>query len=206
MSLNGRKIPSRFENPIDDVLIHGATFVNRAVLAPLRVHPNAVTISSIATGVAASYFLYRSWFLLAGIAHAFAYYLDCVDGNLARMTGTETRFGDALDHVGDAVKLGAVCAAYIGNGEISWVLRIIFGVGTVALLALAMVHFACQERVAKGVAIPSPFLTIGGECSIGDIRVTRWFGSGTLILFQTIMILICSNGRFRTKQTCSVGR
>lgn len=187
MHPDGRKIPSDMENPIDNVLIYVATFLNRTLMAPLRIHPNWVTVASICIGLSASYFLFRSWFLMAGVSYFVAYFLDCVDGNLARMTNRVTKLGDALDHVGDMAKIGAMTVTYVTHRRISLLLRTIFGIGSGILFLLTMIHLACQEKEVHDSKEASPFLTIA-RC-IAPIGWTRWVGSGTFISFQTLMIL-----------------
>jgi len=69
----------------------------------LRIHPNAVTIFSILlTAAAVPLFATAHW--LAGFLCAFAMsVLDSVDGKLARLTLTDSKLGDVLDHGLDLV-------------------------------------------------------------------------------------------------------
>lgn len=188
LCMAGRKIPAAFENPFDNVLIDVATFLNTYALAPAGVHPNAVTAASLVAGLVSAYFLYRSWFVAAGGMYMLAYFFDCVDGNLARMTRQETALGDALDHLGDVVKIAAVGAVYVWHPLIPLLLKIVFVGGSVLLLGAALVHLSCQEVRAVRGTMRSAFLDVVGRCVV-DIRVSRWLGSGTFVLFQTAMIV-----------------
>jgi phosphatidylglycerophosphate synthase len=72
-------------------------------LAKLRVHPNTVTgISILLTFLAVPLFAWGWWF--AGLACAYGMsVLDSVDGKLARLTFTDSKLGNALDHGLDIV-------------------------------------------------------------------------------------------------------
>lgn len=184
---DGRKIPSEWENPLDNILIHVATFFNLNLLVPARVSPNMVTTISLICGLAAAYLIHISSFTYGAILFFIAYFFDCVDGNLARMTRMVTGFGDAFDHISDIIKLSAVTIAYVTNATISSTAKYIFSIGSGTLFLLMLVHFACQEE--RSSVGSSPFLKIVPKC-YADIRWTRWLGSGTFIAFQTLMILV----------------
>ena len=72
-------------------------------LARARVHPNTVTIASIVfTFAAVPFFATAHW--LPGLALAYAMsVLDSVDGKLARLTFTDSKLGNLLDHGLDIV-------------------------------------------------------------------------------------------------------
>lgn len=199
----GRKIPLEWENPIDNILIDVATFLNEGFLVPARISPNTATAVSLICGLAAAYCIYISSFGYGAILFVFAYFFDCVDGNLARMSGMVTAFGDTFDHISDIVKLSAVTTAYVSNASIASTAKIVFLLGSGVLFLLMMIHFACQEKHSR--SINSPYLSVVRKC-YGDIRLTRWFGSGTFIAFQTLMILIGSrwSSIFRTSSSKSV--
>lgn len=184
---DGRKIPREWENPLDNVLIDVATFLNQKLLVPIGITPNMVTAVSLICGLAAAYSIHISSFTYGAILFFVAYFFDCVDGNLARMSGMVTKFGDAFDHISDVVKLTAVTTAYVSNKDISYIAKWIFVSGSAILFFFMMIHFACQEAISSDPAV-SPYLTLG-KC-YGDIRLTRWTGSGTFIAFQTLMILL----------------
>lgn len=64
----------------------------------LGITPNMVTLAGLALVVAA-YFLFREGQWAAGLAAGWAMaLLDTIDGKLARVTMTSSRFGDILDH------------------------------------------------------------------------------------------------------------
>jgi phosphatidylglycerophosphate synthase len=92
-------------------------------LAQARIHPNLVTLVSIAlTFGAVPFFADGNW--LVGFLMAYGMsVLDSVDGKLARLTFTDSRLGNFLDHGLDMVHppIWYVAWAYgLGLGEQGW--------------------------------------------------------------------------------------
>ena len=65
----------------------------------LNLHPNFITFISFITLFLAAYFAYSSLFVLAGIFIFFTCVLDCVDGELARLSNKETKLGQKLESI-----------------------------------------------------------------------------------------------------------
>lgn len=89
------------ENWLDKHFYRPIAFKMAVLLKPTSITPNAVTIFSIFVGVGACLLFYPSnnlLFNLIGFALlVFANTLDCVDGQLARMTGKGSQIGRILD-------------------------------------------------------------------------------------------------------------
>ena len=184
----GSKLPASHENPVDALIIR---LVDGPVdvLHALGVSPNAVTLLSALTSVLSL----RSFLVgkpaLSASFWLVSYVLDCVDGLLARRYGLETRLGDALDHITDvAAFLGlaaCVLSRVLANPALSrWPLAV-----EGALLCLSYIHMHCQQRGS----ISSRYIPIEGvsgcACPADDaVRVTRWAGMGTLLLWHLVLI------------------
>ena len=86
-----------------------------ALLIPLPITPNQVTLSSLAVGWLGSFFLFQAFFvdetgspalwLLSGGLLFLAVIFDCVDGQLARARGGGSRVGRILDGFVDVLVL-----------------------------------------------------------------------------------------------------
>jgi hypothetical protein len=89
-------------------------YVVTRMLQPLGVTPNVVTVVSIFVGASAGYFFYmpdrisNMWGILVLVI---ANILDCVDGQLARLTGKKTTLGRILDGVAGDIWFIAI---YVG--------------------------------------------------------------------------------------------
>lgn len=89
------------ENYLDRVFYRPLGYKLALLVRPTGITPNAITIFSIFVGVGACLLFYPDdalWINLIGFALlVFANILDCVDGQLARMTGIKSEVGRILD-------------------------------------------------------------------------------------------------------------
>lgn len=89
------------ENLLDRVFYRRVGFQLALLLKPTKITPNAITIFSIFVGVGACLLFYPNdqlWINLVGFALlVFANILDCVDGQLSRITGIKSEIGRILD-------------------------------------------------------------------------------------------------------------
>ena len=145
-------------------------------LARWRVTPNAVSLTGLLCGVLAgiAYFHYRSpaWDL-AGFALMIAWHvMDGADGQLARLTHSQSHFGKVLDGVSDALTFFAVYAA------LALALHRVAGDRIYALVIVAAVCHAIQaatyeaerqeyDRLAWGLRKPQPTRTAFGRGPLG---------------------------------------
>ena len=88
------------ENKIDRIFYRPIGFKIACLLRNTGITPNMVTILSIFVGIGAGYLFYFGalYYTILGILLLiFANILDCVDGQLARLTGIKSEIGRILD-------------------------------------------------------------------------------------------------------------
>lgn len=71
-----------------------------------HIHPTAITLLSIATGLTSAWFFYNyngshAFLAVGAILYELCFLLDCIDGKLARLTHRRSKLGGVLDAVGD---------------------------------------------------------------------------------------------------------
>jgi len=90
-----------------------------------RITPNQVTWSALVLGLGAAACFAAGgsggsggwgWLVLGAVLYHFSFVLDCMDGKLARLTGTGSLFGEWLDFVFDRVRI-LVCAVALMGGQ-----------------------------------------------------------------------------------------
>lgn len=84
-----------------------------------RVTPNQLSVTAFVLGLgAAAIFLLTDWPWLAagGVVFYFAFYIDCIDGKIARLKGTGSAFGQWLDWIFDRVR-GFLCTFALMLGQ-----------------------------------------------------------------------------------------
>lgn len=185
----GRKIAREFENPIDNFYIDLTEHVKPVCYAH-GITPNMVTAVSLAVGLLGCAFILLDARLFAVLCIQAAYFLDCLDGNLARTYNQETDFGDIFDHVCDMIKIyfTFICIIY----SIKSSLNLILFFGLSAVLGLLMLfHFGCQEKLSgfskhnKSLAVLKKI----PHTSADHLKFSKYFGSGTFINFVCLYII-----------------
>ena len=70
----------------------------RAINAlPVRIHPNIISIISLILALEAAYLFFNNKLIVGAIFFFISYIFDCSDGVLARLTNTQSKFGEKLD-------------------------------------------------------------------------------------------------------------
>ncbi|MCL2596377.1 MAG: CDP-alcohol phosphatidyltransferase family protein [Paludibacter sp.] len=125
------------ENIFDRIVYRPVGFRIALGLRYTAITPNMITITSIFVGMAAGWLFYfeNIWINLAGIAVLIvANILDCVDGQLARLTGIKSQVGRILDGIaGDLwfisiyIFLSLRLTPHIG-GALAWTLAALAGI------------------------------------------------------------------------------
>ncbi|MGH7474882.1 MAG: CDP-diacylglycerol--serine O-phosphatidyltransferase [Longimicrobiales bacterium] len=138
----------------------------RPVLPGVIILPSALTLGNLFFGVWAivaatrGEFMNAAWLIvLAGIA-------DTIDGRVARITQTGTRFGEELDSLVDAISFGIAPALiifhlFLSTENWSWIAAFVYVVGAVIRLARFNVEQAGHAKTAfHGLPSPSAGMTL----------------------------------------------
>ncbi len=104
--------------------------------------PNLITLLAVCSGVTAIRLGIEGRFELAAGAVILATVLDAMDGRIARLLKSASRFGAELDSLADFVNFGVTPAVLI----YLWSLQELKNLGWIAALALAI---ACALRLAR---------------------------------------------------------
>ena len=122
----------------------------------LRWTPNAITMISMIVGlVAAGFFVPGSWeyALVGALLFQLSVIIDCCDGEVARLTFSESKFGQELDIWADnvvhiAIFAGIACGAYLQGPWEQMTLPLLLGGSAVLanVASLLLVNVARQLR------------------------------------------------------------
>lgn len=123
--------------------------------------PNLFTIGALFAGFYAIVASTKGLFEIAAIALFIAMLLDNLDGRVARLTNTQTKFGAELDSLSDMVAFGVAPALVVYHwslmslGKIGWLVSFFF----TATAALRLARFNSQIATAdksyfKGLPAP----------------------------------------------------
>jgi len=123
--------------------------------------PNAVTLAALFSGFYAIVMAINGRFELACIAVFCAAVLDSLDGRVARMTNTQSAFGEQMDSLSDMVSFGAAPALIVyiwalkDLGKAGWIPAFVYISGAALRLARFNVNIGVvDKRFFQG--LPSP--------------------------------------------------
>jgi phosphatidylglycerophosphate synthase len=156
--------------------------------------PNIVTTFSLLTGMLSAHQILKGHFNRAAILLFISYYLDCVDGKLARQYNMVTPFGDMYDHISDLIKIIAIITALFVSNTKSPTIEQWLYMSFFALLTLVQcIHLGYQETIYNKCE-ESSFLNMWRKMVAFDvapektIQYTKYFGCGTWYLCFILLI------------------
>ncbi len=128
--------------------------------------PNAFTLGNLFFGIWAIVSASRGLFEQAAWLIVFAGIADTLDGRVARVTKTGSKFGEELDSLVDAISFGVAPALiiyhlYLSSEHWSWIAAFFYVTGAVVRLARFNVEQAGHAKVAfHGLPSPSAGMTL----------------------------------------------
>jgi CDP-diacylglycerol--serine O-phosphatidyltransferase len=111
--------------------------------------------------------------------------LDGLDGRVARMTNTQSAFGEQYDSMSDMVSFGAAPALVVyewslrGMGKLGWLAAFIYVAGAAVRLARFNTNIGVvDKRFFQGLPSPAAAALVTGLVWLAtDLRESRWIDS-----------------------------
>ena len=193
-----RKIPSEYENPIDDYILSYTDSVVPYVYAGGFVPNTITTLSSIAC-IIVIILLFQAKYYLATLFLIISYFFDCLDGHLARSYNMVTLFGDYYDHISDLLKiLSILITLYIINPTKFFHIFPIF----LLISIMMIIHLGCQEiyyntNQSKTLEFAKNMCPVNDINNKGQLQYilnsTKLFGCGTIYTTLAISFIYYAN-------------
>lgn len=131
--------------------------------------PNAFTTANLFCGFYAVVMAMNLRFDYASIAIFVAMMLDSVDGRVARLTNTQSEFGEQYDSLADMVSFGAAPALVIyewslrGMGKLGWLAAFVYCAGAALRLARFNTNIGVvDKRYFQGLPSPAAAAIVAG--------------------------------------------
>jgi len=141
----------------------------------LYVLPNAITLAALFSGFYAIVMAINGRFELACIAVFCAAVLDSLDGRVARMTKTQSAFGEQMDSLSDMVSFGAAPALIVyiwalkDLGKAGWIPAFVYIAGAALRLARFNVNIGVvDKRFFQGLPSPAAAAVVIGLVWVVD--------------------------------------
>lgn len=147
--------------------------------------PNAFTTANLFAGFYAIVQAMNGRFEAAAVAIFVAMVLDSLDGRVARLTNTQSAFGEQYDSMSDMVSFGAAPALIVyewslrGMGKLGWLAAFVYVAGAALRLARFNTNIGVvDKRFFQGLPSPAAAALVAGLVWIAtDLRETRWIDS-----------------------------
>jgi CDP-diacylglycerol--serine O-phosphatidyltransferase len=175
------------------------------------VMPSAFTLGNLFFGFWAIVSAFNGNFRWAGWFIVFAGILDMLDGRVARLSGTGTRFGAELDSLVDVISFGVAPALlmyfldFSTAGRFAWILCYIYVVAVALRLARFNVLSAGKPSTGWFTGMPSP--SAGVTLAVYyPFSQTEWYRAslayldlqheGLVVLMLLLAVLMLSNVKY----------
>ena len=136
--------------------------------------PNAITLSALFASFYAIVMAMNGRFETACIAIFAAAVLDSLDGRVARMTNTQSAFGEQMDSLADMVSFGAAPALIVYQwalkdmGKLGWIPAFVYIAGAALRLARFNVNIGVvDKRFFQGLPSPAAAALVAGMVWVG---------------------------------------
>jgi CDP-diacylglycerol--serine O-phosphatidyltransferase len=137
--------------------------------------PNAITLAALFAGFYAIVMAMNGRFEQACIGVFCAAVLDSLDGRIARMTHSQSAFGEQMDSLCDMVSFGAAPALIVytwalhGLGKLGWIPAFVYIAGAALRLARFNVNIAVvDKRFFQGLPSPAAAALVMGLIWVMD--------------------------------------
>lgn len=137
--------------------------------------PNLFTLASLFGGFYAVVMAMNGRFENAAIGIFCAMVLDSLDGRVARMTNTQSAFGEQMDSLSDMVSFGAAPALIVyewslkGLGKLGWIASFVYCAGAALRLARFNTNIGVvDKRYFQGLPSPAAAALVTGMIWVLD--------------------------------------
>ena len=141
----------------------------------IYVLPNAITLAALFGGFYSIVMAMNGRFDQAAIGVFCAMVLDSLDGRVARMTNTQSAFGEQMDSLSDMVSFGAAPAVIVyewslkGLGKLGWVAAFVYCAGAALRLARFNTNIGIvDKRFFQGLPSPAAAALVTGLIWVMD--------------------------------------
>ncbi|CAG0928430.1 partial CDP-diacylglycerol---serine O-phosphatidyltransferase, partial [Rhodocyclaceae bacterium] len=170
----------------EPVVEHGPVLV-RPRRKGIYILPNLFTLAALFSGFYAIVMAMNGRFENAAYGIFIAAVLDSLDGRVARMTNTQSAFGEQMDSLSDMVSFGAAPALIVyewalkGLGKLGWIAAFVYCAGAALRLARFNTNIAVvDKRFFQGLPSPAAaavligFIWVMDDYGYKDVSTIPW--------------------------------
>ena len=167
----------------------------------IYVLPNAVTLAALFAGFYAIVMAMNGRFEIAAIGIFCAAVLDSLDGRIARMTNSQSAFGEQMDSLCDMVNFGAAPALIVyewalkGLGKMGWIPAFVYIAGAALRLARFNTNIGIvDKRFFQGLPSPAAAALVMGLIWVVESSTSLRVHLGSPALAWTAFVVTLYGG------------
>ena len=181
--------------------------------------PNLFTLAALFGGFYAIVMAMNGRFDNAAVGIFCAMVLDSLDGRVARMTNTQSAFGEQMDSLSDMVSFGAAPALIVyewalkGMGKIGWIAAFVYCASAALRLARFNTNIGVvDKRFFQGLPSPAAaalvigFIWVMDDMGFKDVRGVEWLTWSTCALTLYAGLTMVTNVPFYSFKDVSFKR
>ena len=185
-------IPEIYDDPFDIILYKIANILCPYAKA-IGLTPNMITTLSNIFFIITIILLLKSYYIIALFTFIISYYFDCMDGHMARKYKMFSKYGELYDHGSDIIKYIVIIITLIYIDYDKFIISLPFAL---ILIFGSLVKRGCYQLYTE--INDSPTLSFSEklcptkknkELMLNIIKYIRYFGSGTIILYVSLLFL-----------------
>lgn len=173
-----------YENPVDKLLYHSIEYISDTIYN-FKITPNMITFLGLITGLLSAYYLYEKQIIISLILWIVCYYLDLLDGYIARKYDQGSKFGGWFDHISDILKFIAIGIVLYKHKQyyVIIILTIVF--------IITLFNTSCKTKyLNRDTNKTDSLYLLKNMCPDKNyVKFTHYFGEGTGALLYVILII-----------------
>ena len=185
----------------------------------IYVLPNAITLAGLFGGFYAIVMAMNGRFEFAAIGVFCAMVLDSLDGRVARMTNTQSAFGEQMDSLSDMVSFGAAPALIVyewalkGLGKLGWIAAFVYCAGAALRLARFNTNIGVvDKRFFQGLPSPAAaalvvgFIWLMDDAGYKQVAQTAWLPWAAFVVTLYAGLTMVTNVPFYSFKVVGIKR
>ncbi len=185
----------------------------------IYVLPNAITLAGLFGGFYAIVMAMNGRFEFAAIGVFCAMVLDSLDGRVARMTNTQSAFGEQMDSLSDMVSFGAAPALIVyewalkGLGKLGWIAAFVYCAGAALRLARFNTNIGVvDKRFFQGLPSPAAaalvvgFIWLMDDAGYKQVAQTTWLPWAAFVVTLYAGLTMVTNVPFYSFKVVGIKR
>ena len=173
-----------YEDYFDRLLYPSIEYISDTIYN-FKITPNMITFLGLIIGLLSAYYLYEKQIIISLVLWIVCYYLDLLDGYIARKYDQGSTVGGWFDHISDIIKFIAIGIVLYKHKQYYVILILII------VFIITLFNTSCKTKyLDRDKKKTDSFYLLKHICPDKNyVKFTHYFGEGTGALLYVILII-----------------